>query len=166
MAGIALELSALTFISRATETARAERPPRPAPPPSAHADTPSAHADVPPCHAELVEARPSAVEAAPPITPLDFLKEAGDAQARYYRASDEQGVEVLAGFYADGRVRLADAERRYAGMVVNGHADLLDIANNAWSELFLSVTPSGRMQLELRGGPYDAHVLTCEALRT
>ncbi len=28
--------------------------------------------------------------------------------------------------------------------------------------MFLRVTPGGNMQLELRGGPYDARVLTCE----
>ena len=100
------------------------------------------------------------------FSPFDFLRESAGDDARYYTASDDRGIEVLAGFYADGRVRLADGDKRFAGMLENGHADLLDLANNAWSELFLSVTPAGRMQLELRGGPYDAHVLTCEALVT
>ena len=99
-----------------------------------------------------------------PANPLGFLEEPGDDDARFYRATDG-AVEVLAAFYGDGRVRIADSQnRRFAGMVSNAHADLLDIANNAWSELFLRTAPDGRIQLELRGGPYDAHVLTCEAL--
>ena len=51
--------------------------------------------------------------------------------------------------------RLARCQQRY---------DLLELQRNEWSEVFLRVTPTGRMQLELRGGPYDAHVLTCEPL--
>ena len=99
-------------------------------------------------------------------SPVEFIKESAGSDARYYRASDDSGTDLYAGFYADGRVRLADAAHRFAGMVRNGRADLLDIENNAWSELFLSVTPSGQMQLELRGGPYDARVLTCDKVAT
>lgn len=108
---------------------------------------------------------PSVVEAAK-ISPQDFIKESAGEDTRYYRASDDRGALLYAGFYADGRVRLADDAHRFAGMVRNGRADLLDIENNAWSELFLSVTPSGQMQLELRGGPYDARVLTCDKVAT
>jgi len=93
--------------------------------------------------------------------PLDFIKEYADEEARYYRATDESG-EMLAAFYSDGRVRLADRAHRFAGMVENGHADLLEIADNTWSELFVSVTPEGRLQMELRGGPCDTRVFTCE----
>jgi hypothetical protein len=92
-----------------------------------------------------------------------FLTEPAGENARYYRAHDESG-EMLAGFYADGRVRLADAQHRLAGIVQNGRADLLEIADNTWSELFVRVTPEGRLQLELRGGPYDARVFTCDQL--
>lgn len=97
--------------------------------------------------------------------PLEFLTAAADEDTQYYRALDDQGGEVLAGFYADGRVRLADNEHRFAGIVQSGHADLLDVANNTWSELFVRETPGGRLQLELRGGPYDKRVLTCENLQ-
>lgn len=97
--------------------------------------------------------------------PLDFIEEPGDPSARYYHARSSD-AELVAGFYSDGRVRLADAhEHRLAGMLQNDRADMLDVANNTWSEMFLRMTPNGEMQLELRGGPYDAQVLTCEAMR-
>ncbi len=72
---------------------------------------------------------------------------------------------MLAAFYGDGRVRLADREHRFAGMVSNSRADLLEIDDNTWSELLVRESPEGRLQLELRGGPFDARVLTCEAVR-
>jgi hypothetical protein len=112
------------------------------------------------CHGERVEPRPSNVEATLP-DPQTFLTDSAGDGAHYYRAADESG-EVLAGFYADGRVRLADETHRLAGIVQNGRADLLEIADNTWSELFVRVSPEGRLQLELRGGPYDARVFTCE----
>jgi hypothetical protein len=97
--------------------------------------------------------------------PQDFLFEIADEGANYYRASDAT-AELVAGLYSDGRIRLADTGgRRFAGALIGGHADLLELQRNEWSEVFLRVTPTGRMQLELRGGPYDAHVLTCEPLQ-
>ena len=96
------------------------------------------------------------------VDALSFITE-GDSNARCYRASDAFG-EVLAGFFDDGRVRLADGMHRFAGMVQNGHADLLELTDKTWSEVFVRVTPEGTVQLELRGGPYDARVLTCRPL--
>jgi zona occludens toxin (predicted ATPase) len=90
-----------------------------------------------------------------------FLTDSTGENPQYYRAVDESG-EVLAAFYADGRVRIAGDRYRFAGIVQNGRADLLEIADNTWSELFVRETPEGRLQLELRGGPYGARVLTCE----
>jgi len=98
------------------------------------------------------------------MKPRDFLAEITDEGANHYRASDGT-VELIAGLYSDGRIRLADQDgHRFAGALIGGHADLLELQRNEWSEVFLRVTPTGRMQLELRGGPYDAHVLTCEPL--
>ncbi len=98
------------------------------------------------------------------LGPRDFLTEIADEGANYYRATDA-AVELVAGLYSDGRIRLADSDgRRFAGALIGGHADLLELQRNDWSEVFLRVTPTGRMQLELRGGPYDSHVLTCEPL--
>ena len=161
MAGIALELGALAFIGHVV-MARDERNQRsvtlryrfddaqhrlrvaeessPAPEPSAQ---------TPPD-------QPTATE------PVDFIDEPGDAGARYYRAVSE-GVELLAGFYSDGRIRLADSQNhRFAGLLQASHADLLELDDNQWSEVFVRSAPDGTMQLELRGGPYDARVLTCE----
>ena len=95
---------------------------------------------------------------------LEFLGGDSDAQARYYRASDEQ-IELLVAFFSDGRVRLIDSDgRRFAGMLETEKADLIEIGSNEWSRVFVSATPDGRTQLELQGGPHDTHVLICEAL--
>jgi hypothetical protein len=102
----------------------------------------------------------------PPLhnTPLEFLTENTDNSTRLYRAGDDSGLELLTAFLPDGRVRIADSgAHRFAGMIENGRADLLDIANDEWSELFLHVNPNGQTQFELRGGPYDGHVLTCHS---
>lgn len=95
--------------------------------------------------------------------PVVFIKEHADANARLYRARDEQGT-MYAGFYADGRVRVADGNHCFAGVVQNGHAHLLQIDGEQWSELFVRMTPSGALQLELRDGPYDGRVLACEPI--
>jgi hypothetical protein len=114
-------------------------------------------------HGELVEPHGEPVEPRRPRrSALQFLTENTDNTTQLYRASDESGLELLAAFLPDGRVRIADnGTHRFAGMLENGRADLLDIANNEWSELFLHVHPNGQTQFELRGGPYDAHVFTC-----
>ena len=94
---------------------------------------------------------------------MDFIAEPADAGARYYRATDD-GAELVAGFYSDGRVRLSDEQnRRFAGLLQGAQADLLEIGSNQWSQLLVHTTPAGTIELELRGGPYDARVLACEA---
>ena len=93
--------------------------------------------------------------------PLAFVSEGADPNTRIYRARDEQGT-MYAGFLADGRVRVADDDHCFAGMIQNGHAHLLQIDGEQWSELFVRVTPSGTLQLELRDGPHDGRVLACE----
>lgn len=103
--------------------------------------------------------------AAPHVStdPLQFVSEIADDHTRLYRARDEQGT-MYAGFYADGRVRVADGNHCFAGMVQNGHAHLLQIEGEEWSELFVRAAPSGALQLELRDGPYDGRVLACESI--
>lgn len=142
----ALELAALALVLRGMDLARGvtAAPPRTAPDAGMPHPTPS----------------PAPHPVAPP-SPEAFITQNGGAAAKYYRAHDDSG-EVLAAFYADGRVRLAGGDHRLAGAVENGRADLLDVANNAWCELFVRVTPDGRTQLELLGGPYDARVFLCE----
>lgn len=145
LAETALELAALALVLHAMDLARgASAEPKPAAPKHDSPPTPAPAAQV-----------------APTPTPLEFITEGESAGAKYYRANDEHS-EILAGFYADGRVRLAGGAHRFAGALENGRADLLDVANNLWSELFVRVTPDDRIQLELRGGPYDARVFTCE----
>jgi hypothetical protein len=154
LAGIALELTALAFVAdvvmgrrqrvmlRYGSTAEVPRPPAAAPAPEP-------------------ELPPQETEAAG--SPMQFITEAADPDARYYRAVCDE-VELLAGFYSDGRVRLADARHRFAGMLQEQHADLLEIGADTWSEVFVRETPAGDIQLELRGGPFDTRVLTCEPL--
>jgi hypothetical protein len=156
----ALELMALALLTRAMR-----RDPRPEREPGPLNDSIDAPQDDP---ADVPVDDPAAVSSASAparetVDALGFITEAGDSNARYYRASDALG-EVLAAFFDDGRMRLADGMHRFAGMVQNGHADLLELADNTWSEVFVRVTPDGSVQLELRGGPYDARVLTCRPL--
>ena len=100
-------------------------------------------------------------EAPPQREQVTFLEADGDAAAEYYRAVDASG-ELIAAFYADGRVRLTGAERGFAGILQDGQADLLDVTDNTWCELFVRATPQGGRQLELRGGVYDGRIFACE----
>jgi len=155
LAGPALELAALAFGSFAMELANGSAPkPKASPERRVPAAEPAA------------AVRPvQPVQSKRESGPQDFLFEIPDEGANFYRASDAT-AELVAGLYSDGRIRLADSGgRRFAGALIGGHADLLELQRNEWSEVFLRVTPTGRMQLELRGGPYDAHVLTCEPLQ-
>ena len=92
----------------------------------------------------------------------EFLKAIADVNTRYYRAYDGEG-EMEVAFYDDGRMRMADEQHRFAGMVQNGHAHMLQIGTDDWTEVFVRTTPDGVLQLELRDGPHDGRVLTCEA---
>lgn len=150
LAGIALELTALAFIAHVvmqreqqgnrTLSSRSVPAQPPAPP----------------------EATPAPRQGVP--GPTAFIIDPADSGARYYRA-ESADAHVLAAFYSDGRLRIADAQQhRLAGMLQNNHADVLDLSTNSWSEIFVHVTPAGAMQLELRGGPYDSRVLTCDEL--
>lgn len=160
LAGIGLELSALAYAGYVVMGREGKRPRyfgHPESVPGEIEGIPADHTDDAP--ADQAGARASGME------PMEFLRESADEDARFYRALDETG-EVLAGFYADGRVRLADTQHRLAGMLQSGQADMLEIDDKQWSKLFVRTTPTGRMQLELRGGPYDARVLTCETLKS
>jgi hypothetical protein len=156
LAGPALELAALAFGTFAMELATGTPAKKPQTPPP---KTPAPKPQAPPAPRPI---SPDAWE----MRPRDFLFEITDEGANYYRAFDAT-ADLVAGLYSDGRIRLADIDgRRFAGALVGGHADLLELQHNDWSEVYLRVTPTGRMQLELRGGPYDGHVLTCEPLHT
>jgi len=149
LAGIALELSALAFVTHVVMQ-REQRGNR----------------------ALFTRAVPPQAPAQPQDTPVPsgqgvpepsaFIIDPADNGARYYRAASGD-AQMLAAFYSDGRLRLADSHNhRLAGMLQNNHADLLDLSSNSWSEIFVHLTPAGAVQLELRGGPYDSRVLTCE----
>lgn len=151
MAGIALELGALAFVGYVLMGRENER----------RGITPRYRFDDAE-HVVPAAEEPRPAPESPVQTPVEFITETGDAGARYYRAASED-VELIAGFYSDGRLRLADSQNhRFAGLLQGSHADLLEMDNNQWSEVFVRPAPDGTMQLELRGGPYDARVLTCE----
>ena len=103
------------------------------------------------------------VPGAPVQTTLEFLKESADEHTRFYTAADRDG-SLVAAFYSDGRLRIADEEYRFAGIVQNGHAHLLQIGGQAWSEVFVLVTPEGNLQLDMRDGPFDGRVFNCGAM--
>lgn len=156
MAEKALELAALALSVRVMERPQAAAVPAPV-----SADPLPRHPEPQTRHPEPVEGRVDSKAAGP----LAFIKETQAPGTRYYHASDDRG-EIFAAFYADGRVRIATAQRRYAGVADGGRADLLDVENNDWCELFVRTTPEDRVQLELRGGIDDARILTCEILST
>lgn len=164
MAGIALELAALAFLGYALMGRDDDRDREKAPryrggPQPVLSTVEAIPAD------DVAAPEPPARKAGEPLPfsePMQFIAEPADEGARYYRARAE-GVELVAGFYSDGRVRLADSQNhRFAGLLQGGRADLLELDNSLWSEAFVRITPGGSMQLELRGGPYDARVLACE----
>lgn len=152
----ALELAALALSVRVMERPGFDRLSRP----SMHQDDTNSSPPSQTRHPELAEGRAEPAEA---TDPLAFIKETQVPGTRYYRASDDRG-EVYAAFYADGRVRIASGQRRYAGVVDAGRAELLDVENNGWSELFVRTTPDNRLQLELRGGMDDARILNCDEI--
>lgn len=112
----------------------------------------------------MVEAQVTPAEelmASQDVEPREFLLAISDAGARFYRAHDANG-ELQVAFYSDGRIRMADERHRFAGMVQNAHAHVLLVGSEDWSEVYVRTTAAGEQQLELRGGPLDGRVLTCE----
>lgn len=100
----------------------------------------------------------------PPSGAHAFVGEGADERTRQYRARNAH-LELLASFYDDGRVRLAGEDgRRFAGALFGGKAELLDLLTQERNDLLVRVTPTGRMQIELRGGPYDGEILNCESI--
>lgn len=154
LAAPALELAALAFGTFAMDLAVGAPPKKPRAQPPAPAQK----------KIEQPLPRPLSPDAWE-MRPRDFLFEIADEGANFYRAFDST-ADVVAGLYSDGRIRIADMDgRRFAGALIGGHADVLELQHNEWSEVYLRVTPTGRMQLEMRGGPYNGHVLTCEPLQ-
>lgn len=137
----ALELSSLALISRLLNGRTIPQ----------HVEPPSA--------VKPVEPQP---DPAPADIPATVLK-SEDEPARYYRAADEAG-EVVVAFFDDGRIRLTGAEHSFAGILQDGQADLLDLDDNTWSEVFVRSTPQGQLQLEVRGGAFHGRILTCEPI--
>ncbi len=49
-------------------------------------------------------------------------------------------------------------------MVQGGRAELIDLTDNTWSEVYVRTTPEGTLQLELHAAASASRILTCEAI--
>ena len=102
------------------------------------------------------------VSATPP-----FISEIVDNGAAIRRASVGSGDELFAGFYSDGRVRLATPEgRRFSGILMERRAVIADLREDDSFEMrIVAGAPKERtLVLEMDGGPWDGQTLQCETL--
>jgi len=131
---IALELSALVVLLRLLATPR----------PKVHDDS----------------AQSPAVKA--PAIPT-FITEVVDSGARRYRLLSAGGF-LFAGFYSDGRVRLATPRgRRFSGVVVAQRAIVADLRADVSFEMEI-LSQGSQVSVRMNGGPYDGQTLRCERL--
>jgi len=108
----------------------------------------------------------SQVPAQVPTTPA-FIAEIVDAQAHVHRAQLPEGKYLFAGFYSDGRVRLATAEgRRFSGVMMEQRAVIADLREDVSFEMGVAVHAHADdlLMLEMDGGPWDGQTLQCETV--
>jgi hypothetical protein len=92
-----------------------------------------------------------------------FITEVVDDGARAYRLRTAGGV-LFAGFYSDGRVRLATPQgKRFSGIVVAQKAVVADLSADVSFEMEILVGDS-QTALTMSGGPYDGQTLVCEPI--
>lgn len=139
LAAAAIELASIALVTRAMEWATGPRAIIAAP----------------------LKDEPPATPATPAVWPGEaFIAESAGDEASVYRLSDGAQT-LLAAVYGDGRIRLADpSTHRFAGMLVNGHADVLELGANRWCEAYVSISPDDRVQIEMRGGPFDGRLFS------
>ena len=88
-----------------------------------------------------------------------FILEVADNGARRYR---DAASTLYAGFYSDGRVRIATAEgKRYSGILVNEMAVMADLYADVSFEMLVAHTGNS-VTLDMDGGPYDGQKLHLE----
>ena len=102
------------------------------------------------------------VTATPP-----FISEIVDNGAALWRASVGSSAELFAGFYSDGRVRLATAEgRRFSGILMERRAVIADLREDDSFEMRIvaGAPKETTLILEMDGGPWDGQTLQCETV--
>lgn len=92
-----------------------------------------------------------------------FITAVVDSGSRRYRLYTAKGL-LFAGFYSDGRVRLATAQgKRFSGVVVAQKAVLADLSDDISFEMEIQARGS-HLWVRMSGGPYDGQTLRCEQL--
>ena len=102
----------------------------------------------------------------PPV-PL-FIEEVADDRAHFHRAQMPDGNYLFAGFYSDGRVRMATPQgRRFSGIMVDQRAVMADLREDVSFEVGVAVHAHADdlLMLEMDGGPYDGQTLQCETIQ-
>ena len=104
--------------------------------------------------------------APPPLPPVpQFITEVADSQARRYRIPTGANSCLFAGFFSDGRVRLATSDgKRYSGVMVNETAVMADLRDDISFELRVTDDTGERMTMTMDGGPFANEHLVCEKL--
>jgi len=102
-------------------------------------------------------------EASPREMIPNFITEIADADARRYRVRTSNGP-LYAGFYSDGRVRIAaPGGRRFSGVAVENKAVMAALRDDVSFEI--EMIPAGLgASLKVSGGPYDGQTLQGEAI--
>jgi len=94
----------------------------------------------------------------------EFITEVSDPNAHRYRLP-AKGEEFFAGFYTDGRVRLATPEgKRFSGIVVDRKAVVADLGSDDSFEMEILGDAGGGMTLRVLGGPLDGQTIACVPL--
>lgn len=132
-------------------------------PPARRAPPAAVRPDVAPAAQPAVQTSPA--EAPVDATPL-FITEVADKEAKRYRATAADGSLVYAGFYSDGRVRLATPEgKRYSGFIVDEKAVMADLHEDVSFEMVLTSGAADKiLMLTMDAGPYDGQRLLLETL--
>jgi hypothetical protein len=99
------------------------------------------------------------------VTP-PFITEVADKDARRYRTTAADGTRVYAGFYSDGRVRLATPEgKRYSGFIVDEKAVMADLHEDVSFEMVLTSGAADKiLMVSMDAGPYGGQRLLLETL--
>jgi hypothetical protein len=133
------------------------------PPP--HFDRRTPRSDAPPIPSRRAQDRPS-LPFEMPVTPA-FITEIVDGQAHFHRAQLPDGSYLFAGFYSDGRVRLATPDgRRFSGIMMDQRAVIADLREDVSFEMGVAVHAhaDNLLMLEMDGGPWDGQTLQCETV--
>lgn len=111
--------------------------------------------------------RPAVSPAPPAVAPPfpQFIVEVADNEAGRYRARTGAQSFLFAGFYSDGRVRLATSDgKRYSGVMVNQTAVMADLRDDISFELRLGGGTGDTMTMTMDGGPFANEQLLCEKI--